>query len=48
MRAAFVTQQWSTDIPLMEVIDMFHVDSMPKKKKRWMRHYKEIVKRQLY
>lgn len=47
MRAAFVTQQWSTDIPLMEVIDMFHVDSMPNKKKRWLRHYKEIVKRQL-
>lgn len=47
MRSAFVTQQWSTDIPLMEVIDMFHVDQMPEKKKRWMKHYKEIVKRQL-
>lgn len=47
MRSAFVTQQWSTDIPLMEVIDMFHVDQMPDKKKRWMKHYSEIVKRQL-
>lgn len=47
MRAAFVTQQWATDIPLMDVIDLFHVDQMPDKKKAWMHHYKEIVKRQL-
>lgn len=47
MRSAFVTQQWATDMPLMDVIDMFHVDQMPEKKRRWMKHYKEIVKRQL-
>lgn len=47
MRGAFVTQQWSLDIPMMHIIDMFHVDQMPAKKKRWMRHYKELVKRQI-
>ncbi|MFL3656078.1 MAG: sulfotransferase family protein [Halioglobus sp.] len=48
MRAAFVTQQWAVDVPLMEVIDLFHVDQMPdKKKRRWMHHYRECVKRQL-
>ena len=47
MRAAFVTQQWSTDLPVLEVIDLFHVDEMPHKRRRWMRHYRECVKRQL-
>lgn len=47
MRAAFVTQQWSTDLPVMEVIDLFHLDQMPHKRRRWMRHYRECVKRQL-
>ncbi len=47
MRSAFVTQQWSTDMPIMDIMDMFHVDQMPEKKQRWMKHYKEIVKRQL-
>ena len=48
MRAAFVTQQWAIDVPLMDVIDLFHVDQMPqKKKRRWMHHYRECVKRQL-
>lgn len=47
MRAAFVTQQWSTDLPVMDVIDLFHVDEMPQKRKRWLHHYKECVKRQL-
>ena len=48
MRAAFVTQQWSLEIPMMHVIDVFHVDQMPlKKRRRWMHHYKECVKRQL-
>ena len=47
MRAAFVTQQWATDLPVMDVIDLFHLDQMPVKRKRWMHHYKECVKRQL-
>lgn len=48
MRAAFVTQQWALDIPMMDVIDIFHVDQMPAaKKRRWMHHYRECVKRQL-
>ncbi len=47
MRAAFVTQQWSTDLPVLDVIDLFHLDQMPHKRKRWMRFYKECVKRQL-
>jgi omega-hydroxy-beta-dihydromenaquinone-9 sulfotransferase len=38
MRAAFVTQQWSMDIPMMDVIDIFHIDQMPAtKRRRWMR-----------
>jgi len=48
MRAAFVTQQWSMDVPMMDIIDLFHVDQMPgKKRQRWMHHYRECVKRQL-
>ncbi|WP_372781089.1 sulfotransferase [Litorivivens sp.] len=47
MRAAFVTQQWATDLPVMNEIDLFHVDQMPRKRKRWLNHYRECVKRQL-
>ncbi len=47
MRASFVSQQWSLEVPMMDVIDMFHVDKMPAKRKRWLHHYKEIVKRQI-
>jgi hypothetical protein len=48
MRSAFVTQQWSLDIPMMDVIDIFHVDKMPaRKRRRWLHHYRECVKRQL-
>lgn len=48
MRAAFVTQQWSLDIPMMHILDMYHVDQMPQRKRqRWLHHYKECVKRQL-
>jgi omega-hydroxy-beta-dihydromenaquinone-9 sulfotransferase len=48
MRGAFVTQQWSMDIPMMDVIDIFHVDQMPvRKRQRWMHHYRECIKRQL-
>nr|WHW29712.1 putative sulfotransferase [uncultured bacterium] len=48
MRAAFVTQQWALDVPMMDVIDLFHVDQMnEKKRRRWLRHYRECVKRQL-
>jgi omega-hydroxy-beta-dihydromenaquinone-9 sulfotransferase len=47
MRAAFVTQQWATDLPVMEVLDLFHLDQMPAKRRRWLHHYRELVKRQL-
>lgn len=47
MRAAFVTQQWATDLPVMDVLDLFHLDQMPHKRRRWMHHYRELVKRQL-
>lgn len=47
MRAAFVTQQWATDLPVMDVLDLFHLDQMPEKRRRWMHHYRELVKRQL-
>lgn len=47
LRGAFVTQQWSTEMPVLDVIDLFHVDQMPRKRRRWMHHYRECVKRQL-
>ena len=48
MRAAFVTQQWAMDVPMMDKIDLFHLDLMaPRKRRRWMHHYRECVKRQL-
>lgn len=47
MQAAFVSQQWSLEIPMMNVVDFFHVDKMPKRRERWLRHYRELVKRQL-
>ncbi len=47
MAAAFVSQQWSLDIPMMDVVDFFHLDDMPVKRRRWMHHYRELVKRQL-
>jgi hypothetical protein len=47
MAAAFVSQQWALDIPMMDVVDFFHVDQMPRKRRAWLRHYRELVKRQL-
>lgn len=48
MRGAFVTQQWSLNIPMMDIVDIFHVDEMPaRKRRRWLHHYRECVKRQL-
>ncbi len=48
MRAAFVTQQWALEIPMMDIMDVFHVDQLPvKKRQRWLHHYRECVKRQL-
>lgn len=47
MKAAFVTQQWSLDIPMTDNLDIFHLDQMPHKKRRWLHHYRECVKRQL-
>jgi len=48
MRAAFVTQQWALEVPMMDTIDLFHVDDMPeRKRRRWLHHYRECVKRQL-
>ncbi len=47
MAGAFVSQQWSLDIPMMDVLDFFHVDDMQSRRRRWMHHYREVVKRQL-
>ena len=49
MRAAFVTQQWALDVPMMDIIDLFHVDQMPERKRdaAGITHYRECVKRQL-
>lgn len=47
MAASFVSQQWSLEIPMMDVVDFFHLDQMPKRRQRWMHHYRELVKRQL-
>lgn len=47
MAGAFVTQQWSLDVPMLEVVDFFHLDHMSHKRRRWMHHYRELVKRQL-
>ncbi len=48
MKAAFATQQWQLELPLMHEIDIFHVDDLtPKRRRRWLRFYAECVKRQL-
>ena len=48
MRGAFVTQQWALEVPMMGIVDLFHVDQLPdKKKRRWLHHYRECIKRQL-
>jgi hypothetical protein len=47
MASAFVTQQWSLEIPMMDVIDVFHLDQMGNRRRRWMRHYRALVRRQL-
>ncbi len=47
MEGAFVSQQWSLNLPMMDVLDFFHVDQMPAKRRRWLHHYREVVKRQL-
>lgn len=48
MNGAFVSQQWAVEMPIMHEVDIFHVDELsPQRKQRWMRHYKECVKRQL-
>jgi hypothetical protein len=45
MASAFVTQQWSLEVPMMDVIDVFHVDQMGRRRRRWLRHYRGLVKR---
>jgi hypothetical protein len=47
MQAAFASQQWSLEIPMMDIVDFFHIDKMSKRRGRWLRHYRELVKRQL-
>ena len=48
MNGAFVTQQWALDLPLMHRIDLFHLEELaPARRRRWLRFYKECVKRQL-
>ena len=48
MNSAFVSQQWAVEMPIMHEVDIFHIDNLsPARKKKWMNHYKECVKRQL-
>lgn len=48
MKAAFVTQQWALDLPLMDEIDIFHIDALSaQRRRRWMAYYKACVKRNL-
>ncbi|MBT4520264.1 MAG: sulfotransferase [Halieaceae bacterium] len=48
MNAAFVTQQWALDLPLMHEVDIFHIDELSARRRRsWMNFYKACVKRQL-
>jgi len=48
MNAAFVTQQWQLELPVMHEVDIFHIDKLPaRRRRRWLRFYKECVKRQL-
>ena len=48
MKAAFVTQQWAVDLPLMHQVDIFHIDQLSERRRqRWMQFYKACVKRQL-
>lgn len=48
MRGAFVSQQWAVEMPILHEVDIFHINDLtPKRKKKWMNHYKECLKRQL-
>ena len=47
LKPAFVSQQWALDLPIMHVLDQFHLDQMPKKQAGWMRFYRGVIKRQL-
>jgi hypothetical protein len=48
MKSAFVTQQWSLELPLMHEVDIFHIDRLSaRRRRRWMGFYRECVKRQL-
>ena len=48
LRAAFIPQQLTLEMPLSHQLDIFHVDALsPRRRRRWMRHYRECVKRQL-
>jgi hypothetical protein len=48
MNAAFVTQQWALDLPLMDTMDIFHIDSLSSKRRQsWLRFYQACIKRQL-
>ena len=48
MNGAFVTQQWALNLPLMHQIDLFHLSDLgPGRRRRWLRFYRECVKRQL-
>jgi len=48
MNAAFLTQQWTLELPMAEGFDIFHIDNLSEKRRRkWLNFYKECVKRQL-
>ncbi len=48
MGAAFLSQQWAIELPIMHEFDLFHIDDIaPARRRRWLRFYAECVKRQL-
>lgn len=48
MRAAFMPQQWTLEMPLTDQLDIFHIDELSERRRaRWLHHYRECVKRQL-
>lgn len=48
MRAAFMPQQWTLEMPLTHQLNIFHMDALSvRRRRRWLHHYRECVKRQL-
>lgn len=48
LRAAFIPQQWTVEMPISHLVDIFHIDALSsRRRRRWLHHYRECVKRQL-